>query len=114
MQGNELRARIDAENFVIAVSNAEEHVRELDRKIEGERIAAQADVAIARQKRDKALYDVQRDRAHHRVAAGSRADRRIDLAAAELPRRRPGSAPRRSSSAAIAPGSARRSPSCPI
>ena len=58
IQGNELRARIDAENFIIAVSNAEEHVRELDRKIEGERIAAQADVAIARQKRDKALYDV--------------------------------------------------------
>ena len=58
IQGNELRARIDAENFVIAVSNAEEHVRELEKKIEGERIAAQADVAIARQKRDKALYDV--------------------------------------------------------
>jgi multidrug resistance efflux pump len=46
IQGNELRARIDAENFVIAVSNAEEHVRELEKKIEGERIAAQADVAI--------------------------------------------------------------------
>jgi multidrug resistance efflux pump len=58
IQGNELRARIDAENFVIAVSNAEEHVRELEKKIEGERIAAQADVAIARQKRDKALYDI--------------------------------------------------------
>src|SRR5580765_1095616 len=58
IQGNELRPRIDAENFVIAVSNAEEHVRELERKIEGERIAAQADVAIARQKRDKALYDI--------------------------------------------------------
>ena len=58
IQGNELRARIEAENFVIAVSNAEEHVRELEKKIEGERIAAQADVAIARQKRDKALYDI--------------------------------------------------------
>src|SRR5439155_6399859 len=58
IQGNELRARIDAENFVIAVSNAEEHVRELEKKIEGERIADQADVAIAKQKRDKALYDV--------------------------------------------------------
>src|SRR5260370_11708845 len=58
LQGNELRARIDAENFVIAVSNAEEHVRELDKKIEGERISAQADVAIARQKRDKAQFDV--------------------------------------------------------
>ena len=58
LQGNELRARIEAENFVIAVSNAEEHVRELDKKIEGERMAAQADVAIARQKREKALFDV--------------------------------------------------------
>jgi len=58
IQGNELRPRIEAENFVIAVSNAEEHVRELEKKIEGERIAAQADVAIARQKREKALFDV--------------------------------------------------------
>jgi len=58
LQGNEMRARIDAENFVIAVSNAEEHVRELEKKVEGERIAAQADVAIATQKRDKAQYDV--------------------------------------------------------
>jgi HlyD family secretion protein len=58
IQGNELRPRIEAENFVIAVSNAEAHVRELEQKIEGERIAAQADVAMARQKRDKALYDV--------------------------------------------------------
>jgi len=58
LQGNEMRARIDAENFVIAVSNAEEHVRELEKKIDGERMAAQADVAIARQKRDKAQYDV--------------------------------------------------------
>ena len=88
IQGNELRARIDAENFVIAVSNAEEHVRELEKKIEGERIAAQADVAIARQKRDKALYDVKETERIIGVAAGSRADRRIDLAAAELPRRR--------------------------
>src|SRR5712692_10642639 len=58
IQGNELRPRIEAENFIIAVSNAEEHVRELEKKIEGEGIAAQADVAIARQKRDKALFDV--------------------------------------------------------
>jgi HlyD family secretion protein len=58
LQGNEMRARIEAENFAIAVSNAEEHVRELEKKIEGERMAAQADVAIARQKREKALFDV--------------------------------------------------------
>ncbi len=58
LQGNELRARIDAEKFVIAVSDAEEHVRELEQKVDGERIAAQADVAIARQRREKALFDV--------------------------------------------------------
>src|SRR5204863_6956552 len=58
LQGNELRARIEAEKFVIAVSNAEAHVAELGGKIEGERLAAQADVAIARQKREKALFDV--------------------------------------------------------
>jgi multidrug resistance efflux pump len=58
VQGNELRPRIDAENFVITAANAEEHVRELEKKIEGERIAAQADVAIAQQKREKALFDV--------------------------------------------------------
>ncbi len=58
LQGNELRARIEAEKFVIAVSDAEEHVRELETKVDGERMAAQADVAIARQKRDKAQFDV--------------------------------------------------------
>ncbi len=58
VQGNELRARIEAENFVITAANAEAHVRELEKKVEGERMAAQADVAIARQKRDKALFDV--------------------------------------------------------
>jgi multidrug resistance efflux pump len=58
VQGNELRPRIEAENFVLALSNAEEHVRELEQKVEGERIASTADVAIARQKRDKAQYDL--------------------------------------------------------
>jgi HlyD family secretion protein len=58
VQGNELRPRIDADNFVIAVSNAEEHICELEKKIEGEGMAARADVAIARQKREKALFDV--------------------------------------------------------
>ena len=59
LQGNELRARLEAEKFVIAVGDADANVRELEQKIEGEQIAAQADVAIARQKRDKALFDVQ-------------------------------------------------------
>jgi len=58
VQANELRARIEAEQFVITLSDAETHVRELEQKVEGERIASAADVAIARQKREKALYDV--------------------------------------------------------
>jgi HlyD family secretion protein len=58
IQGNELRPRLEAEKFVLAASDAEEHVRELEKKIDGERMAAQADVAIARQKRAKALFDV--------------------------------------------------------
>ena len=58
VQGNELRSRFDAEGFVIALSNAEAKLRELEQKVEGERIAAGADVVIARQKRDKAQFDV--------------------------------------------------------
>lgn len=58
VQANELRPRIEAEKLVIVLSDAETHVRELEQKVEGERIAAAADVAIARQKRDKASYDV--------------------------------------------------------
>jgi HlyD family secretion protein len=58
VQGNELRPRIDAEKFVLVASDAEEHMRELAKKIEGERMAAQADVAIAQQKREKAVFDV--------------------------------------------------------
>ena len=59
IQGNALRARLEAEKYVIAVADAEAHVGELESKVEGERIAAAADVAIARQKRDKARFDVQ-------------------------------------------------------
>jgi HlyD family secretion protein len=59
IQGNELRARLEAEKYEIAVADAEAHVAELESKVEGERIAAAADVAIARQKRDKARFDVQ-------------------------------------------------------
>jgi multidrug efflux pump subunit AcrA (membrane-fusion protein) len=58
VQANELRARLEAEKFLIVLSDAEAHVRELEQKVEGERIAASADVGIAKQKREKALYDV--------------------------------------------------------
>jgi HlyD family secretion protein len=58
VQANALRPRIEAENMLIVLSNAEEHVRELEAKVAGERLAAGADVSMARQKRDKALFDV--------------------------------------------------------
>jgi len=58
VQGNELRPRIEAEKLVLALSDAEARARELEQKVEGERMAATADLAIARQKRDKAQYDV--------------------------------------------------------
>jgi HlyD family secretion protein len=58
VQANALRPRIEAEQMLIALSNAEEHVRELEAKVVGERLAAGADVSMAKQKRDKALFDV--------------------------------------------------------
>ncbi len=58
VQANALRPRIEAENMLITLSNAEEHVRELEAKVVGERLAAGADVSMAKQKRDKALFDV--------------------------------------------------------
>ena len=54
----ELVSRVDAEKLLLALSDAEARVRELERKVEGEGAASAADVAIARQKRDKAGFDV--------------------------------------------------------
>jgi multidrug efflux pump subunit AcrA (membrane-fusion protein) len=101
IQGNELRARLEAEKFVLAVSDAEAHERELEQKIDGERMAAQADVAIARQKRASS----DRSRSRRRSTARSRC---CPISAPAAP-----AGPRRSSGAAIAPGSARRSRSFP-
>jgi HlyD family secretion protein len=53
----ELVSPVEAEKLELAFSDAEQHVIQLQQKIEGERRAAAADVAIARQKRDKAGYD---------------------------------------------------------
>jgi multidrug resistance efflux pump len=58
LQGAGLASRVEVEKLQLAVSDAEQHVVQLEQKIEGERRAAAADVAIARQKRDKAGYDV--------------------------------------------------------
>ena len=58
LSGAELVSRVEAEKLQLALSDAEQHVIQLQQKIEGERRGAAADVAIARQKRDKASYDV--------------------------------------------------------
>jgi HlyD family secretion protein len=54
----EIKSPRDAEKLDIALSNALQHVKELQTKVGAERASAAADVASARQKRDKALFDV--------------------------------------------------------
>jgi HlyD family secretion protein len=54
----EVKSPRDGEKLDLALANAEQHVKELGRKLETERASAAADVASARQKRDKALFDV--------------------------------------------------------
>src|SRR5476649_495220 len=54
----EIKSPRDSEKLDIVLSNAEQHVKELEKKVGAERASATADVAIARQKRDKASFDV--------------------------------------------------------
>ena len=54
----ELVSSVDAEKLELAVADAEERVRAQISKLEGERRATAADISIARQKRDKAAFDV--------------------------------------------------------
>ncbi|MFI5178127.1 MAG: efflux RND transporter periplasmic adaptor subunit [Vicinamibacterales bacterium] len=58
LEGADLRPRVDAEHFAIKASDAEQAVREAEQKVDAERASAAADVASARQKRDKARFDV--------------------------------------------------------
>jgi len=51
-------SRVDAEKLALAFSDAGQVVRQSEQTVEGERIATVADLASARQRRDKALYDV--------------------------------------------------------
>jgi HlyD family secretion protein len=67
LEGADLRPRVDAEHFTLKASDAEQTVRELEQKVTAERESAAADVASARQKRDKALFDV---RETERLIAG--------------------------------------------
>ncbi len=54
----EMRPRVEVEKFKIALANAEQTVHEMEQKLEAERASAAADLASARQKRDKASFDV--------------------------------------------------------
>ena len=54
----ELVSKVEAEKLALLLANAELQVKGLQQKVTGERAAAAATVAIARQKRDKALSDV--------------------------------------------------------
>jgi HlyD family secretion protein len=87
VQANELRPKIEAENMLITLSNAEEHVRELEQKVAGERMASGADVTMAKQKRDKALFDV---RETERIIASLRVRAPIGGSVSLLPNFRAG------------------------
>jgi len=67
LEGADLRPRVDAEHFKLKAADADQTVRELEQKVTAERDAAAADVASARQKREKALFDV---RETERLIAG--------------------------------------------
>jgi multidrug efflux pump subunit AcrA (membrane-fusion protein) len=54
----ELVSKVESEKLELALADAEEKVKSQVARLEGERRAAAADMAIARQKRDKAAFDV--------------------------------------------------------
>lgn len=54
----DLASKVEGDKFKLAVADAEEKVRAQKQKLEGEHAATAADVAIVRQKRDKAAFDV--------------------------------------------------------
>ena len=56
--GADLIPRVEADKRALLVANAELQVAAVARKVDGERIVAAADITIARQKRDKAQYDI--------------------------------------------------------
>jgi HlyD family secretion protein len=54
----DLISRVEAEKFELVAAKADHQVTGLKQKVAGERAAVAAELAIARQKRDKAAYDV--------------------------------------------------------
>src|SRR5262249_6439919 len=67
LEGADLRPRVEAEHLKLKLSDAEHSARELEQKEVAERAAAAADLASAKQKRDKAEFDV---RETERLIAG--------------------------------------------
>src|SRR5262249_47864787 len=51
-------SRVEGEKLKITLENARRHVTEAEQTLEGERMATAADVASAKQRRDKASFDV--------------------------------------------------------
>ena len=58
LKQKELVSPRDGEKLDIALANALQYVKELEAKVGAERVSATADVNSARQKRDKAVFDV--------------------------------------------------------
>jgi HlyD family secretion protein len=56
----EILSRVEGEQRRLAVRDAEEKLRDATAKLESDRRGAQADLAVALQKRDKARFDVQK------------------------------------------------------
>jgi HlyD family secretion protein len=54
----EVKSPRDGEKLDLALADAQQHAKELEQKVDAERASAAAAVASARQKRDKALFDV--------------------------------------------------------
>lgn len=54
----ELVSKVESEKLELALADAEQKVKSQAARLEGERRAAAADLSIARQKRDKAAFDV--------------------------------------------------------
>jgi HlyD family secretion protein len=53
-------SRIENEKYKLALADAEQKLRELEAKIKADTVAAEADLAAKRRKREKALFDFQR------------------------------------------------------
>jgi multidrug efflux pump subunit AcrA (membrane-fusion protein) len=54
----EIVSRVEADKLALLLSNAEHQVKAAEAKVQGERMATAAEVAIVQQKRDKARYDL--------------------------------------------------------